>query len=191
MERQGDKETRRQGDRGKRKICHILSLSPCLLVPLSLLLSASLSLRLPTSGQRPEWTAQSSGVLAKLSVVFFVDRDRGWVAGSNGTLLATEAGGAKWRRQPLPELQRSEALNDAWFFNPDRGLLLGEYGLFNRNGKIDWSEKDFLLMSNDRGASWEAGTLAHLPIRRPAQPERPSSGSSNGDALKAGRGAPD
>ncbi len=83
--------------------------------------------------------------------------------GSNGTLLATEDGGAKWRRQTLPESQSNEALNDVWFFNPDRGLLLGEYGLFNRKGDIDRSERVFLLMSKDRGANWEAGTLQRPP----------------------------
>jgi photosystem II stability/assembly factor-like uncharacterized protein len=146
---------------------------------------------LSTSGQRPEWSAQSSGALAKLTGVFFVDRDRGWVVGSNGTLLATEDGGAKWRRQPLPERQSGEALNDVWFFNLGRGLLLGEYGLFNRKGDIDWSERVFLLMSKERGASWEAGTLARLPIRRPGQPERKSSGNQNGDVLKNGGRPPD
>jgi photosystem II stability/assembly factor-like uncharacterized protein len=54
-------------------------------------------------------------------------------------------------------------LNDVWFFNPDRGLLLGEYGLFNRKGDIDWSERGFVLMSKDRGANWEAGTLRRPP----------------------------
>ena len=124
--------------------------------------SSSASLSAPA--QQPEWAAQSSGALAKLSGVFFVDRDHGWVAGSNGTLLSTEDGGAKWLRQTLPERQRNEALNDVWFFNSGRGLLLGEYGLFNRRGDIDWSEKVFLMMSKDRGANWEPGT----PLRPPA-----------------------
>ena len=124
--------------------------------------SSSASLSAPA--QRPEWTAQSSGALAKLSAVFFVDRDHGWVAGSNGTLLSTEDGGAKWLRQTLPERQRNEALNDVWFFNSGRGLLLGEYGLFNRRGDIDWSERVFLMMSKDRGANWEAGTLRRPPV---------------------------
>ncbi|MGH9751772.1 MAG: WD40/YVTN/BNR-like repeat-containing protein, partial [Blastocatellia bacterium] len=132
-------------------------------VSLSLCLSVSLSLCLPASGQQPEWSAQSSGGLAKLSGVFFVDRDRGWVVGSNGTLLATEDGGTKWLRQTLPERQRPGALNDVWFFNPDSGLLLGEYGLFNRKGDIDRSEKVFLLMSKDRGANWESGKLRRPP----------------------------
>ena len=124
--------------------------------------SSSASLSAPA--RQPEWAAQSSGALAKLSGVFFVDRDHGWVAGSNGTLLATEDGGAKWLRQTLPERQRNEALNDIWFFNSGRGLLLGEYGLFNRRGDIDWSEKVFLMTSKDRGANWEAGTLRRPPV---------------------------
>ena len=85
------------------------------------------------------------------------------MVGSNGTLLATEDGGAKWRRQTLPERQRNEALNDLWFFNPDRGLLLGEYGLFNRKGDIDRSERVFLLMSKDRGVNWDTGKLQRPP----------------------------
>ena len=123
----------------------------------------------PTSGQQPEWTAQTSGSLAKLSGVFFIDRDRGWVVGSNGTLLVTENGGARWSRRTLPERQRNESLNDVWFFNPDRGLLLGEYGLFNRSGKVDRSERVFLLRSNNRGANWETGALARLSIKQAGQ----------------------
>jgi photosystem II stability/assembly factor-like uncharacterized protein len=85
------------------------------------------------------------------------------VVGSNGTLLATEDGGANWRRQTLPERQSNEALNDLWFFNPERGLLLGEYGLFNRKGDIDRSERVFLLVSKDSGVNWEAGKLQRPP----------------------------
>jgi photosystem II stability/assembly factor-like uncharacterized protein len=113
------------------------------------------------------WSAQSSGVLAKLSGVFFLDRDHGWVVGSNGTLLATGDGGAKWRRQALPERQKTEALNDIWFFNADRGLLLGEYGMFNRRGDVDWTERVFLFMSYDGGANWTAGEMARLPVKQP------------------------
>jgi photosystem II stability/assembly factor-like uncharacterized protein len=160
--------------------------------------SSSLCNWAPTSGQQPEWSAQSSGSLAKLSGVFFVDRDRGWSVGSNGTLLATEDGGGKWSRQTLPERQKNEALNDVWFFNPDRGLLLGEYGLFNRSNKVDRRERVFLLRSNNRGANWETGALALLSVQkagqagqsgqsgRPGQSERQASRNQNesSDMLK-------
>src|SRR5215510_11297716 len=191
--RRGDKKGVGDGEKGgrkdggiKRRRSHLLSITPSpsvshftspisySLLSLFTLLAffasslhsferSSLCARRPTPVQRPEWSAQSSGALSKLSGVFFVDRDRGWVAGSNGTLLATEDGGAKWRRHALPERQSSEALNDVWFFNPDRGLMLGEYGLFNRKGDIDRSERGFLLMSKDRGANWEPGTLRRPP----------------------------
>lgn len=184
-------ELRRENKKGRKTLLALLALLVSFASSLYSFERNSVCAYLPTSGQRPEWSAQSSGVLAKISGVFFVDRDRGWVVGSNGTLLATEDGGATWRRQTLPERQRSEALNDVWFFNLDRGLLLGEYGLFNRKGDIDWSERVFLLMSKDRGANWEAGTLAPLPIKQSGQPERLSSGNPNEDLLKTGRRPPD
>ncbi len=138
-----------------------------LFIFLSLYLAISPSLRPPAGSQRLEWIAQSSGSLAKLSGVFFVDRDHGWVVGAGGALLVTEDGGATWRRRTLPERQRNEALNDVWLFSPDRGLLLGEYGLFDREGDVDWSEKAFLLLSEDRGANWEAGTMIKAGRRSP------------------------
>ncbi len=126
-----------------------------------------------TSPQEQGWSSQTSGSLAKLSSVFFVDRDHGWVAGANGTLLATENGGAKWSRKTLPEQKRNEALNDLWLFNPERGMLLGEYGMFNRRAGVDRSVRIFLLRSNDRGANWENGTLDRLSVNRIEQPGQP------------------
>ncbi len=142
------------------------------------------------TGRNLGWATQSSGVLSKLSAVFFVDRDRGWVVGSNGTLLLTEDGGLNWRRRTLPERQKNEALNDVWFFNSDRGLLLGEYGIFNRKSGFDWSERIFLLISGDRGSNWETGALARMPLRQTAgQPESVSGRNQKegADVLMPGR----
>ncbi|MGH9849128.1 MAG: WD40/YVTN/BNR-like repeat-containing protein [Blastocatellia bacterium] len=136
------------------------------------------------------WTSQSSGALAKLSGVFFVDRDHGWITGSNGVLLATENGGAKWSRQTLPERQKTEALNDIWFFNAERGLLLGEYGVFNRGGDVEWSERIFLLTSNDRGATWEASALARLPAK-PVDIAAIKKTSEGPEMIKPGQRPPD
>src|SRR5262245_51347621 len=143
---------------------------------------SSLCKSAPTSGQQPGWSAQSSRSLAKLTSVCFVDRDHGWAAGTNGTLLATEDGGAKWKRMTLPERQKNEAMNDVWFFNSDRGLLLGEYGLFNRANKIDKGESVFLLRIDNRGGNWETGALARLSVKQDGQPvqsERPASRNQN------------
>src|SRR5262245_66516778 len=97
MERRRDREMERRRD-GETERRRALFLS----VSLSLCLSVFMPPRLPASGQRLEWSAQSSGALAKLSGVFFVDRDHGWIAGSNGTMLVTEEGGEQWLSQKLP-----------------------------------------------------------------------------------------
>ena len=182
--RENTEQTEQNGTDGKRlshhtlsvcsvffRLLRVLSLSCFSLLPV--VVAATLfPASTPKANQELVWSAQSSGVMAKLSGVSFVDRDRGWVVGSNGTLLITEDGGAKWRRQALPERQQNEALNDVWFFNADRGLLLGEYGMFNRKGGIDWSERIFLLRSRDRGANWEACALARLPVQQAIEQTR-------------------
>lgn len=119
------------------------------------------SLREQTS---PTWIRQTSGVLARLTAVFFLDANRGWVTGSNGTLLGTNDGGASWRRLLLPERQSKELLHDLWFFNAAQGCVLGEYGPFNRlpnpSGTI---ERVFSMCSADGGANWRLNELAAPP----------------------------
>jgi len=182
--RENTEQTERDGTNGKGesslaisvssvsfRLFRVLSLTCFSLLPV-VVATTLFPVSTPKANQELVWSAQSSGVMAKLSGVAFVDHNRGWVVGSNGTLLITEDGGAKWRRQALPERQRNEALNDVWFFNADHGLLLGEYGMFNRKGDIDWSERIFLLRSRDRGANWEAGALARLPVQHATEQAR-------------------
>ncbi|MDX2034372.1 MAG: YCF48-related protein [Blastocatellia bacterium] len=122
---------------------------------------------LPASGAReaePVWQAQKSGVLARLSAVFFLDRNTGWAAGSNGTLLRTEDGGAQWKRAALSEQESKEPINDLWFFDAARGCVLGEYGRFNRRLGLDWTERIFVLNSRDGGANWALGELSQQPV---------------------------
>lgn len=113
----------------------------------------------------PAWQKQSSGVLAKLNAVFFTDREHGWAAGSNGTLLATNDGGTHWQPLPLPGRTRKEPVLDLWAFAPDQVCLLGEYGLFNRSGEVAWHERVFVLRSEDRGASWLEARTAPPPLQ--------------------------
>ena len=108
-----------------------------------------------------DWVAQESGALANLSAVFFIDRERGWIVGSNGTLLLTEDGGSKWRRVMLGN---QEPLRDVRFLNAQRGLVLGEYGLFNRPNNPP-KERSFLLASIDGGLHWEDLRLARRKVK--------------------------
>ncbi len=111
------------------------------------------------------WRQQSSGVLAKLNAVHFIDRQSGWAAGNNGVLLATEDGGEKWSRVALPEYERKEPLLDIWRFDAERGLLLGEYDLYDRRPEIEPGKRIFLLRSEDRGGRWQSGELGRPPVK--------------------------
>lgn len=97
------------------------------------------------------WQAQRSGTLARLSAVFFTDRERGWVVGSNGSILLTENGGNEWRR--VPQTGRN-LLRDVFFLDHQRGFVLGEYSLFDRPDNKLPKERSFLLASYDGGVSW-------------------------------------
>lgn len=122
----------------------------------------------PPAQQQPTWLAQTSGVLAKLNAVFFIDQQRGWIAGSNGTLLATADAGEHWQPLPLPGRMSKEPLLDLWAFDENRLGLLGEYGLFNRRADLAWHERVFMLRSDDRGKLWTESQLARPP-QRPSQ----------------------
>lgn len=117
------------------------------------------------SATQSNWRQQSSGVLAKLNAVHFVDRQRGWAAGNNGALLATEDGGEKWKRVALPEYERQEPLLDVWRFDGERGLLLGEYDLYDRRPEIESHKRIFLLQGEERGQRWTPGELGRPPVK--------------------------
>ncbi len=115
--------------------------------------------------QQPGWIQQSSGVISKLNAVFFVDRQRGWIAGSNGMLIATENGGQSWQPVLLPPKMKKEPLLDLWAFDEKRLLALGEFGLFNRRPDIQWQDRIFLLRTEDRGALWLDTQMARPPLQ--------------------------
>jgi photosystem II stability/assembly factor-like uncharacterized protein len=106
------------------------------------------------------WSAQKSGTLARLSGVF-VDRERGWIVGSNGTVLLTEDGGARWQRAAV---ESRETLRDVFFLDAQRGRALGEYSIFNRPANNIPKEHSFLMASDDGGRSWSSA----LPLAQPA-----------------------
>src|SRR5947208_8523446 len=69
------------------------------------------------------WTRQKSGTMAWLHSVYFLDQNRGWVAGSNGTLLKTTDSGATWNK--ISTYTR-DILRDVYFADENRGWLLAE-----------------------------------------------------------------
>jgi photosystem II stability/assembly factor-like uncharacterized protein len=117
------------------------------------------------------WKTQKSGVFSRFSAVFFVDRQRGWIVGSNGTMIATEDGGQTWQKQVLPERQKREVLRDVWYIKKEDAtdyiLLLGEYGIVNPRGVYNITDRTFALYGPGQEESWREAELARQPYRRP------------------------
>lgn len=135
------------------------------LTMLSVLVSLPIAFSNAHSQTQLGWRQQSSGVLSKLNAVVFVDRQRGWIAGSNGMLLSTEDGGQQWQPVLLPPKMRKEPLLDLWAFDERRLMALGEFGLFNRRPELQWHERVFLLRTEDRGALWLDTPMAKPPLQ--------------------------
>src|SRR6266498_3700192 len=95
------------------------------------------------------WTRQPSGTMAWLHAVYFLDQNRGWVAGSGGTLLETIDGGQTWRRLlPLTK----DNLRDVYFADEKTGWLVAERDALKL--KTNDEPQSYLLKTEDGGFSW-------------------------------------
>ena len=112
-----------------------------------------------TSAATLRWTRQSSGTMAWLHAVFFLDQNRGWIAGSKGTLLATVDGGKSWQFKPRPS---EDALRDIYFVDEQNGWLVCEknvYDLKTRDEPIT-----YLMRTSDGGATWKRMNIRDADI---------------------------
>jgi photosystem II stability/assembly factor-like uncharacterized protein len=120
----------------------------CRLLPafLFLLLTAHCSL---LTASAASWTKQSTGTMSWLHGIYFLDQNRGWVAGSGGTLLETTDGGQTWRK--LNTLTRDN-LRDVYFANEKSGWLVAERDILKL--KTNDEPRTYLLKTEDGGLSW-------------------------------------
>ena len=102
------------------------------------------------SAYSASWTRQTSGTMAWLHSVYFLDQNRGWVAGSNGTLLKTIDGGATWNK--VSTFTR-DTLRDVYFADDNHGWLLAERDLLKL--KTNDEARSYLLRTNDGGQTWQ------------------------------------
>jgi photosystem II stability/assembly factor-like uncharacterized protein len=103
-----------------------------------------------TASAFSSWTRQPTGTMAWLHGVYFLDQDRGWVAGSGGTLLETIDGGQTWRKlYPLTK----DNLVDVYFANEKVGWLVAERDVLKL--KTNDEARTYLLKTQDGGSSWQ------------------------------------
>jgi photosystem II stability/assembly factor-like uncharacterized protein len=96
------------------------------------------------------WTRQTSGTMAWLHSVYFLDQNRGWVAGSNGVLLKTTDGGTTWNK--VSTFTR-DTLRDVYFADENHGWLLAERDLLKLQTNDE--ARSYLLKTNDGGITWQ------------------------------------
>src|SRR5437763_13631769 len=88
--------------------------------------------------------------MAWLRSVYFHDQNRGWVAGSNGTVIKTTDSGATWNKVST---YTRDILRDVYFADENRGWLLAERDLFKLNTNDE--ARSYLLRTNDGGITWQ------------------------------------
>ena len=91
----------------------------------------------------PGWTAQTSGVTARLRGVSAVSEQVVWASGAQGTVIRTEDGGASWRRLMVPDADKLD------FRDVDAVDARTAYILSIGNG-----DASRIYKTSDGGATW-------------------------------------
>ncbi|HEV2801820.1 MAG TPA: YCF48-related protein [Pyrinomonadaceae bacterium] len=96
-----------------------------------------------------EWRQQTSGTMAWLRAVYFVDEARGWAVGSKGALLSTVDGGRTWAVRRAPG---EDTLRDVYFADERTGWLVCERSIYLLKTKEE--ARSYLLKTTDGGETW-------------------------------------
>src|SRR6201989_3172723 len=102
----------------------------------------------PAFGQGGTWARQRTGSLAWLHSVFFLDQNRGWAAGSKGTLLQTSDGGNTWKPHGAPG---KDAIRDLFFVDERNGWMVVEVNAYELKDK---DPRGYLMKTTDGGEHW-------------------------------------
>jgi photosystem II stability/assembly factor-like uncharacterized protein len=97
---------------------------------------------------RGDWVKQESNSLAWFYDVYFLTENKGWIAGSGGTLLATVDGGKTWKKE---KDFTGDTIREVYFTDENNGWLLCERDIYS----LGSSAPSYLLKTSDGGAHWE------------------------------------
>ena len=109
------------------------------------------------------WMQQTTSTNNSLNAVSFANTTNGWVAGNNGTVLATTDGGVSWTSQTS---NSTSNLYSITFLNTSTGWFGGSSGVIKKttNGGTNWisqnstTSSDILCMQFiDASTGWAAG----------------------------------
>ena len=95
------------------------------------------------------WVKQPAGTMAWLHSVFFIDQNRGWAAGSKGTLLHTQDGGRTWKATAA---STDDVVRDVFFVDEKTGWLVCEVNAYQLKSVDD--PRAYLMKTTDGGAKW-------------------------------------
>jgi photosystem II stability/assembly factor-like uncharacterized protein len=101
------------------------------------------------------WKQQPSGTMAWLHAVYFLDEQRGWVAGSNGTLLYTADGGENW--QTSERRPTEDTIRDLYFVDERTGWIVCERDIYKLRTKDE--QRAYLMKTTDSGRTWQRVNL--------------------------------
>ncbi|MEK7397881.1 MAG: choice-of-anchor D domain-containing protein, partial [Candidatus Poribacteria bacterium] len=115
------------------------------------------------------WTnIQPTNMLNNLNDVFFVDENRGWVVGYNGTVISTINGGTSWTAQ---QSGTARSLNGVFFTDPLTGWAVGQYGTIMKttNGGLSWTQLNLSISNTlmavefaNPGKGWAVGEYGNI-----------------------------
>ncbi len=126
--------------------CRLLPAVCLLLSAVCLLLAFTFHASAATSG----WTRQSSGTMAWLHSVFFLNQNKGWAVGSKGVFLTTVDGGKTWQLKTRPT---EDALRDVYFADDQNGWLVCETNVYELKAKDE--PLAYLMNTSDGGSTWK------------------------------------
>ncbi|MBP6004115.1 MAG: hypothetical protein KA746_11825 [Pyrinomonadaceae bacterium] len=109
---------------------------------------AFLALAILVQTVNAEWVRQRSASLAWFLDITFVTETKGWIVGSDGTMLSTNDGGTTWKAEPR---FTTDTIREIHFTDENNGWLLCERNIFTRGQNA----VSYLRRTNDGGKTWE------------------------------------
>ena len=100
--------------------------------------------------QTGTWARQPAGTMAWLHSVFFINQNKGWAAGSRGTVLRTLDGGNTWKPQGNPT---TDVVRDIFFIDENNGWLVCEVNVYQLKTKDE--PRAYLMKTTDGGEHWK------------------------------------